>query len=336
MAEPTGTRAKVRALLPGESWSDEVSEGANRAYEGPLKPQREEAAKLRRHGRLRAAHKAERASYRIRVRGYDRKYGDKPVAKGYSSTKTALGPFTHSSRKLILRKPTKGEVRTEQIKAVLGGVTSAKLILGAGAGALATDAVKDAQHKSTKAARAAKEKVMPESKTVAKAYTMRITPATASYWVSKSDPSGEMDLLEISKVLGLDALTKIGTKVAGAARGGFAERGWDGAVKGAKSAFRTEGGHQGLRTAANSDLNNLAAGHGTAGKVAGAAAATGLAAGGAMAAKKWLAPKFGQAAAKAAAPYKAKAKKYAMYGAAGAAGTVAAGTALGNTVSPRR
>jgi hypothetical protein len=157
------TGAKVRGALPGESWREYVSPGAEKAYDGPLRSNRTEAHKLARKGRLVAAHKREKAAYKIRVRGYDRKHrGENPVEKAYTSRSVALGPVKYATKKLQLRKPTKGEERAEQLRAVLGGVGTIKLAAGAGAGALVTDAVKDAKDKSKKATVAVKSKIAKE------------------------------------------------------------------------------------------------------------------------------------------------------------------------------
>jgi len=163
------TGAKVRGALPGESWREYVSPGAEKAYDGPLRANREEAHKLARKGRLVAAHKREKAAYKIRVRGYDRKHkGENPVEKAYTSRAFTAGPVKYASKKLQIRKPTKGEERAEQLRAVLGGVGTIKLAAGAGAGALVTDAVKDAKDKSKKATVAVKSKIKPEETKVTK------------------------------------------------------------------------------------------------------------------------------------------------------------------------
>lgn len=170
------TGAKVRGALPGDSWREFVSEGAQKAYDGPLSGQREEAHKLARKGRLVAAHKREKASYKIRVRGYARQrsaatnkeLAREVVDKAYTSRSFTAGPVKYASKKLQLRKPTKGEERAEQLRALLGGVGTVKLAAGAGAGALVTDAVKDARDKSQKATRAVKDKIKPEETKVTK------------------------------------------------------------------------------------------------------------------------------------------------------------------------
>ena len=248
--ERPSTSAKVRGAPPGDSWRQYVSAGAEKAYDGPLEPSREEAKRLAKRGRLVAAHKREKAAYKIRVRGYARKHrGDAPVAKGYMTRTVTAGPVKYTSKKLQLRKPTKGEERAEQLRAVLGGVGTVKLAAGAGAGALVTDAVKDTQDRSKRAAHAVKDRIKPEETKVTKSDEPR-------------------DLVTIQKE-------------------------WDEIAKGPLGFLRGVGS---------------------------------------KALQKVTSP--------ITDPLKKKAKKYALYGAAGLGGTVAAGsavgTAAGNTVSPRR
>jgi hypothetical protein len=257
------TGAKVRGALPGEAWREYVSPGAEKAYDGPLSAQREEAHKLARKGRLVAAHKREKAAYKIRVRGYDRKRrGEDPLEKAYTSHVFTAGPVKYASRKLRMRKLTPGEQRAEQMKVILGGAGSVKLLAGAGAGALATDAFKDAQDKSKKVSVAVKSKIKkPEETKVTKSLANldhRVTMGTiildAPQRIEKAD---SLPLVEIQK--------------------------------GPLSWIK-----QGAKKLVSRPVNAITD------------------------------------------PLKKKAKKYALYGAAGAAGTVAAGTAVGNTVSPRR
>jgi hypothetical protein len=141
----THVRAKVRGALPGEQWREYVSAGAERAYDAPLAGARAEAKGLRRKGRLVAAHKREQGAYKIRVRGWDRKYqGRDPLDKAYTSRSVALGPVKFGSKKLQLRKPTKAEERAELVRAVAGSGVS-RLVVGVAGGAAVTDAMKDAQ-----------------------------------------------------------------------------------------------------------------------------------------------------------------------------------------------
>lgn len=324
------TRAKVRGALPGEGWREYVSPGAQKAYDGPLSTQREEAHKLARKGRLVAAHKREKAAYKIRVRGYDRKHGKdlnvklaaEAVEKAYTSRSVAVGPVKYATKKLQLRKPTKGEERAEQLRAVLGGVGTIKLAAGAGAGALVTDAVKDAKDRSKKATVTVKNKIKPEETKVTKSVDDLATRVTMGSIVldapdrivSKSD---SLSLVEISKVFGLGAVKAM-----------------------AGNAYRTGGVRGVLDTARQQYKAPIMPGGGSAADAVSSfmkpAATAGAAAGG-TAAAGWGAKKLMQRYAPAVAePLKKKAKKYALYGAAGAAGTVAAGTAAGNALSPRR
>lgn len=207
------TGARVRGALPGDAWRAYVSSGAEKAYDGPLKPGREEAAKLAHKGRLVAAHKREKASYKIRVRGYDRKRrGEAPLAKAYTSRTVAVGPVKYASKKLQLRKPTKGEERAEQLRALLGGVGTVKLAAGAGAGALVTDAVKDAQNKSKKAANAVRSAVTkPEETKVTKNLEGRTLLGPIAPDAPRSLVEIRKDAEEVSKVLG--ALKGLGSKM---------------------------------------------------------------------------------------------------------------------------
>lgn len=196
----------MRGALPvGDDWREYVSAGAERAYDGPLSESRQEAEILTKKGRVVAAHKREKASYKIRVRGYDRKNrGEKPVEKAYSSKTIAVGPVKYATKNLRLRKPTKGEERAEQLRAVLGGVGTVKLAAGAGAGALITDAAKDAQARSKKAAASVKDKLSTtEESKMTKSFSElehRVTVASivtdAPQRIVKAD---SVDLVDISK-----------------------------------------------------------------------------------------------------------------------------------------
>lgn len=253
-------RAKARALLPGDAWREESSEGAQRAHDKVLPQYRERAKEEGWKERAHAARSIEGKRYKIRVRGYDRKYGH-------------YGPNAEASKSLV---------------------------------------------------------------EIGKAYD-----AYDAGWVAMY---GTDDLMEVEKFLG--ASMGFARRVAGAAK-----RGFSGGIDEGKSVFDSglaaygagarefgeAGGMAAGRQALKNDADELASSgwrptKKQAAVAGGAAAGAGLLAGGALAGRH-LYRRAGKRLASAKANAADKAKRYALYGGAGLAGTVALGTAAGNTVS---
>jgi hypothetical protein len=354
--EPTSRVSRIRGGLPGEEWRKHVSEGSERAYEGPLAPSRAEARQLRHKGRLIAAHRKEKGAFKIRARGYDRKMrGEEPVKKAmgrnpakvllknkdlhYKKTVHRIGPYQKTSVDLRNTPPSRSEERRENVIAAgkaLGGVrTAAAVALGAGGGATLLNEVHE---RGQKAAESVRNKTVRKKEPVTK--QLDIYDIIGKSW----DEYDEDGLVDIHKSL----LGSLGGAFRGAAAadkplGQFgrkmyssasqaAGRGEDAFAAGRKT-FDEGGGFGGLADKAQQSFTNP-----TARKVVGGAALVGGTGALAWGAKKG-AQKFAQLGRnrvdEAVNAYKPKAKKLALYGAAGLGGTVAAGTALGNAATNR-
>lgn len=254
-------RAKARAVLPGEGWREESSKGAQLAHDKVLPAYRERAKEEGWRERAHAARSIESKRYRIRVRGYDRKYGK-------------YGPSHEEASKSLVE----------------------------------------------------------------------IGKSFDAFDAGLAQMRGTAELDEVAKFFG--AVRGLAGRVGGAAKRGFSE-----AAEGGKNVFDSglaaygagakefgeAGGLKSARQAAMSDADDLASSGWRPTKKqaaigAGAAGGAALLAGGAMAGRH-LYRRAGRRISNAKIGAADKAKKYALYGGAGLAGTVALGTAAGNTVS---
>ena len=278
---PVGKRAKVRGGLPGDSWRDHVSSGAERAYDTALAPARRDAAELRRKGRLVAAHRAEKRAYRIRARGYQRKYSPvdqeetlmgksydgvskldaRAAAHGagsraakriaahtpdirYVKQEHKIGPWT-TKRTTIRNKPlTKEEERRENMLAVGNALGGTRAVLAAAAGASGVAAVNEAQQNARRRTRQITSDMARkvEDRTVDKAFTV---DDILSVGISKAYGT---DLVGISKLFGSGLLKR----VAGSSLGSGA-----GMIGGAAKTGFEEGGFKGATAAARQAHNDL-------------------------------------------------------------------------------
>ena len=289
-------RSRVRAMLPGDEWREYVNAGAERAYDGPLVPQREEARKLRRRLRYVKAHKTEPNSYKIRVRGYDRRnLGQDPIEKRLvrSRHEVQLGPFKRSVRSLSVGKPTRGEAVSQVMRGAGGAVP--RLLLVGGAGALAADALDGDD----------KKKDESRTKRRLRAAATAVTGAP----VGGKDGSMSKSLVEIRGDVSDVVLEK-----------GFIDRAVNAArgVKQRASGFAQQNQGKYYTISDEGDFALTDAGR----SVRNRAVVGATALGGAAAAAKPL-------ASMVLSPLKARAKKAAMYGAVGLGGTAAAGSYLG-------
>ena len=325
---------KMRAALrPNDDrWREHVSQGALRAYDRPLAAQREEAAALRKRGRLIAAHKREKASYKIRVRGHDRarraavqeSSGIEKGIRGRTAKKAAsqvrrtektlkIGPFERTIRDMRVGPRSRGEEFAEMARGVGTGLGGAKLAVGALAGAAgggaavtAKERAQDARERALAATRIKQKK--PDAEGVGDVRKMLVSKSTAPHMLILSHGYAANGLYDIHKGFWSEA----GSKVSGA----FKQ-----ATNDAAGAWRTTrlGPTPGsYDEAAQSAFNSLK--DSAAGKTAAYAGLAGAAGWGAKAGYgKFVAPRIGRAK-KTLAGY----KKKAMYGAAGA-GALAVG-----------
>lgn len=325
---------KVRGGLPGDKWREHVSEGAKRAYDYPLAQQRQDASALRRKGRLVEAHRKEKASYKIRVRGYARKSdGDKQVEKAWTKNVTRIGPYTRSKSRLSLLPKSKAERRNETIRAVGSSLGGIRTVAALGGGAAIGDVVTDKKRQAKEIGLKVKSHVPAKEGTVVKSLTIddingnRLPVIRPHYDIDTinkqwSDAEYEAYLDEIAK-FSLAPFKSAFRQAAPEAWHAPAEN----LYRGARQSFQ-EGGVGGLSSHLGQQakpwtekLGQMSTGQKTAAGVGAGAVGLGAA---------------GYGAYRMAKPMlKRKAKKAAIYGAVGLGGTVAAGTALGNAATNR-
>lgn len=328
-----GRRARVRAVHPsGDEWRKHVSSGAARAYDGPLEPSAKEAKALAKKGRLVAAHKREKGRYRIRVRGYDRKYRPEEyeeVGKAVKQTAQKIGPYSKKVTEIRLKKPSKAERRTEVIRAVGSSIGGTKVAAGAAGGVAASEW----WDKTKKGAKAAKERSKQaihevsgeraESK-VGKSLTIDDILANR---IAKADEVSLSELQEIHKGF----LQQLKNTFAGTQTGQLGQRyvqafrqggangaGMEGSLNATQKVAQETGGAKGIGQALWNDAGTIAA-NPNAHKGAAAVAGLGAAGYGAYRAGKW-----------GVGTIKAKAKKAALYGGGALVGTSVAGGYLGS------
>lgn len=312
--------ARVRAAVDvGQGWRPHASPGSRRVYDTRLVGQREEARRLRYRLRLKAAHDREAESYRVRRRGWDRRYGgygevyDDEVGKADRKRKRSLrrerqrvelGPLRVDRRSLVWARPTAGDAAARIISSA--GVP--RLALAGAGGALAAE-VASAERSSERA----KERAKAAGRAMIGLPEKQGDPMSKSLVeVSKSMPESWDRLDDIEK-FGWGTLKTWGSQAKQAASPYVKPQSSGGRlfdIDPSTGAFSLtdEGKKLGTRV-------------GTAAGVAGGAA-------GAVKAGKWL-------MGRAAEPLKAKARKYALYGAGGIAGSAALGSMAGNMATNR-